>query len=164
MASGDTLATFHPYQNEPPASAFATIDLRNAHPVLDFDAATDESAVFTAVMPRHYGGGGVTVKIIWAATSATSGDVRWQTAFERVIDQDIDADGFATAQSGFGTANATSGIPTQSNIAHTDGAQIDSIGIGDVFRLKVTRDADGTSGTDDLVGDAEFLMAEVRET
>ena len=55
MASGDTLATFFPEDNEPPASAYATFDTRNAHPVLDFDGSTaDEEAVFTGVLPRNY--------------------------------------------------------------------------------------------------------------
>lgn len=164
MASGNTLAVFTPLHNEPPASAFATVDTRNSHPVLDFDAAADESAVFTGVMPRHYGNGGITVKLVWAATSATSGTARWLTALERVIGQDIDSDGFATANSAGGTANGTSGIPTETEIAHTNGAEMDSVVAGDTFRLKVTRDADGTSGTDDMTGDAELIAVEIRET
>ena len=43
MASGDTLLVFTPLHNEPPASNFATLDLRNLHPVLDFDPTTNES-------------------------------------------------------------------------------------------------------------------------
>ena len=34
MASGATLITFFPCDNEPPASAYATLDTRNAHPTL----------------------------------------------------------------------------------------------------------------------------------
>ena len=48
MASGDTLLTFTPASNEPPATVFATLDTRNAHPVLDFDDAANEDAVFSA--------------------------------------------------------------------------------------------------------------------
>ena len=45
MSSGDTLLIFNPLHNEPPASNPATLDTRNQHPILDFDAATNESAV-----------------------------------------------------------------------------------------------------------------------
>ena len=72
MASGDTLLIFTPLSNEPPSVNPATLDTRNAHPVLDFDAVVPEAAVFSAVMPRHYAGGGVTVYLHWAMTTATS--------------------------------------------------------------------------------------------
>src|SRR5215831_5569955 len=99
MASGNTLVTFVPGANEPPTSNYATADLRNNHPTLDFDAATDEAAVFTGVLPRHYAGGGITITLIWGATTATSGSCRWQTAIERMeaAGTDLDADSFATA-------------------------------------------------------------------
>ncbi len=164
MASGNTLATFFPCDNEPPASNYATLDTRNAHPVLDFDDSTDESAVFTGILPRHYGGGGITVYLHWAGTSATSGTARWAVSVEAIASQDIDSDGFASAQTAGGTANGTSGVETVTSIAFTDGAQMDSVAAGGAFRLKVTRDADGTSGTDDMTGDAELLAVEVKET
>ena len=164
MASGDTLAVFTPLFNEPPATAYATPDLRNGHPVLDFDATADESAVFTGVLPRHYAANGITVNLHWAGSSATSGTCRWQATFEAISGHDIDSDGFVAAQSAGGSANGTSGIETVTSIPFTDGAQIDSIVAGGVFRLKVTRDADGTSGTDDMTGDAELLAVELVET
>ena len=72
MASGDTLLTFFPNDNEPPSSNYATLDTRNQHPVLDFDASVDESAVFTGILPRNYGGGGVTVYLHLSASGITS--------------------------------------------------------------------------------------------
>ncbi len=164
MASGNTLLTFHPFQNEPPSSNYATLDFRNAHPVLDFDASTDEAAVFTGVLPRHYAGGGITIQLHWSATSATSGTTRWQTAIEAISSQDTDSDGFASANSAGTSANGTSGVEATTDIAHTSGGQMDSLVAGGAFRLKVNRDADGTSGTDDMTGDAELLMVEIRET
>lgn len=165
MASGDTLCVFTPAHNEPPSANFATLDLRNGHLVLDFDASTDESAIFRGILPRNYSGAtGVTVYIHWRATSATSGTVRWATAFEAIAGQDIDSDGFATANTTGGTANGTSGVETSTSIAHTDGSQMDSVAAGGEFRLKVTRDADGTSGTDDMTGDAEISSIEIKET
>lgn len=164
MASGQTLAIFTPLNNEPPASAFATLDLRNGHPVLDFDAGVAENAIFTFVLPRNYGGGGLTVYIHWAATSAITGDCVWNAAFERIGEgqQDIDADGFATAQAATATAPATSGNVDIQAIPFTDGAQMDSLAVGEAFRLKITRDAANASDT--MTGDAELVAVEIKET
>ena len=163
MASGDTLLIFTPLNNEPPSSNHATLDLRNLHPVLDFDDTTNESAVFSAVMPRHYGGSGITVYIHYAMTTATSGDVDWDGAFERIGDQqqDIDSDGFAAVQSVDNTTvPGTSGNVDIVSVAFTDGAQMDSVAVGEGFRLKITRDA----ASDTATGDAELLFVEIKET
>jgi hypothetical protein len=166
MASGNTLISFGPLDNEPPSSNYATIDTRNLQPCLDFDASTDESAVFSGVLPRHYAGGGITIRLFWAGSTATSGTCRWDVSIERQADegQDLDSDGFAAAQSAGGTAPGTSGALQYTDIAFTDGAQMDSLAVGERFRLKVTRDADGSGGTDDMTGDAELFGVEIRES
>lgn len=155
-----------PTSNEPPTSNPATPDLRNIRPVLDFDAATDESAIFTRVLPAGYGGGGLTLDTYWACTSATSGAVRVQAAIERndASSLDIDADSFATANSAGGTCPGTSGQIIKITITFTSGAQMDSLAAGEVFRVKINRDADGTSGTDDATGDAEYVAGVIKET
>jgi hypothetical protein len=163
MASGNTLIIFTPLNNEPPVANFATLDTRNGRVCLDYDDTTDEHAIFRGVLPRHYSGGGITVYLIWRATSATSGSVRWATSFERG-NTDIDTDSFAGGQNTGGTVNGTSGISTTTSISHTDGASIDSLAVGEEFYLKVSRDADGTSGTDDATGDAELYTVELKET
>jgi hypothetical protein len=163
MASGDTLLVFTPMSYEPPSSNPATIDLRNQHPVLDFDPTTNESAVWSAVMPQHYDGGGVTVKIHYAMSSATSGDVDWDAAFERIGDQqqDIDSDSFAAVNSQDDTTvPGTSGLVDVVSITFEDGADMDSVAAGEAFRLKITRDA----ANDTAAGDAELVAVEIQET
>ena len=163
MASGDTLIIFTPYQNEPPAANFATLDLRNLHPVLDFDATTSESAVFRAVMPRSYAGGGITVYIHYALTSATTGTIDWDVAWERIGDQqlDIDGDSFAAVNSVDNTTvPGTAGLVDIVTITFTDGADMDSVAVGELFRLKIARD----STNDDATGDGELLALEIKET
>jgi hypothetical protein len=165
MASGDTLVVLTPLGSEAPASSFATLGTRNAHPVLDFDAASTESAVWTAILPRHYSGGGITIYLHWSAATATSGNVVWQSSFEYISDGslDIDSDGFASAITWSAAATSgTSGIVTISNQAHTDGAQLDSVVAGGSFRLKIDRV--GGDGSDTMSGDAELLAVELKET
>lgn len=164
MASGDTLAIFTPLHNEPPSSNYATLDTRNGHTVLDFDAATQETAIFKGVMPRNYGGGGITVYVHAALTSATSGTLGWDVTFERVSDsqQDIDSDGFATAQTvTAATVPGTSGHVSILNVAITAGATgTDSIAAGEGYRLRIRRDV----ANDTATGDAELWAVEVKET
>lgn len=162
MASGNTLLTFIPQCNEPPASNFATLDTRNAHPVLDF--AIDEIGMFSSVMPRHYGGGGIIVYLHYAMTSAEADDIKLETYLERIGDgqQDIDSDGFAAAQNtGDITVPGTSGHVDIIPSTHTEGAQMDSIAVGEGFRLKVKRIA--VTG-DDAAGDLELRFIEIKET
>jgi hypothetical protein len=163
MATGNTLLQFGPLYNEPPTSNYATFDLRNSHPVLDFDDTTQETAIFTAILPRHYSGGGITVYIHWAATSATSGTGGWDVSFERIGDaqQDIDSDGFASAQTvTAATVPGTSGHVKITNVAVTDGANMDSIAVGETFRLRIRRDV----ANDTAVGDLELVFVELKET
>lgn len=164
MASGDTLSRFTPQHNEPPLSNPATPDRRGSHPVLDFDATTNESTVFSDVMPSNYAGTtGVTVYIHYAMSSAEADTVDWDVAFERIGDQqqDLDSDGFAAVNSVDNTTvPGTSGLVDIVNVTFTDGADMDSVAVGEGFRLKVTRDAT----SDDAAGDAELRFVEIRET
>ena len=163
MASGNTLIIWTAVHNEPPATAYATLDTRNGHNCLDFDATTQEIAIFRGVLPRNYAGGGITVYVHWAATSATTGTIGWDVAFERIGDgqQDVDADSFATAQTiTAATVPGTSGLVDITNVAVTDGANIDSIAVGEMFRLRLRRDV----ATDTATGDAEVFAVELKET
>lgn len=163
MASGNTLIQWGPQDNEPPASNYATLDTRNGRLVLDFDTTTQEAAVFSGVLPRNYAGGGVTVYLHWAASTATTGTVGWDVAFERVgaAQQDLDSDGFATAQAVTpATVDGTSGNVSITNVAVTNGANMDSLAAGEAFRLRVRRDV----ANDTAAGDAELLAVELKET
>ena len=159
------LETFRPQQNEPPTSAFATLDLRNNIPVLDFDdSATIEDAVFGGVMSNDYANGGLTVIIQWSATSATTGNVVWEAAIERWADDafDIDADGFATENTATCTTASASGEVDYCTITFTDGADMDSLTDGEGFRIKISRDGDDASDT--MTGDAELLRVHLYNT
>ena len=173
MASGDTLLIFTPLHNEPPDANNATNDVRTAtsgdtdhssFAVLDFDQSTDEHAEFSGIMPRNYDGGGVTITIGWSS-GLTTGNVIWNTAFKSFSDDadDMDSKAFATAQASSAVATpSAAGEIGYDTTTHTDGAQMDSVAVGEYFRLRVTRDANNASDT--LAGDAELVFVEIRET
>lgn len=163
MASGDTLLVFTALANEPPASNYATLDSRNGHFVLDFDTTTQETAIFTGVLPRNYAGGGITVYVHAMLTSATSGTLGWDVSFERMSDgsTDLDSDSFASAQTiTAATVPGTSGVVLVLNVAVSNGANMDSIAVGESFRLRLRRDVTN----DTAAGDAELIAVECRET
>ena len=165
MATGDTLLSLNPLSSEPPATAYATLDSRNNHPVLNFDAANDESTYFSAILPRNYSGNGLTAYLHWAAAEATTGTVKWEAAFERMSDgtTDIDSNAFATAKAASAaTVPGTSGFVEETTIAFSN-SEIDGIVVGDSFRLMVTRDANHSTD-DTAAGFAQLLMVELKET
>lgn len=166
MASGDTLAVFFPRDGELPGSAFATFDTRNVATVLDFDDTVDESVEFAGFMPRHYGGGGITVTVGWMATAAITGTISLDVGFKSVTDDadDLDTKAFATVNNANPTTASVSGEVDYVEITFIDGADMDSVTAGEYFRMIVTRDADGTTSTDNLVGDMELVFVEVKET
>lgn len=165
MATGDLLALWGAYDNEPPAANYATLDTRNAHPVLDFDDTTDEAAIFSGVLPPNYAGGGLTAKLHYAMTSATTGKIRWDASVERLGEtQDMDADSFASAQSvNVAAVDGTSGVLDVASVAFTSGAQMDSLAAGEGFRIKIERKPSDTTN-DTATGDAELRFLALYET
>jgi hypothetical protein len=156
------LLTFRPFDNEAPTTNFATLDTRNGHPVLDFDTTTQETAIFSGVLPPDYGGGGITVSVYVALTSATTGTVGFDVAIERIdaSSLDIDADSFATAQTiTAATVPGTSGQILKLSVNIADGTDMDSLAAGEAFRLRLRRDVTN----DTAAGDAEVLRVTVVE-
>lgn len=155
---------FTPYGAEFPSSNFPQLMQVNNRPVLAFDAGTDEAARWTFVAPQSLSGT-LTLIITFMMASATSGAVRFQALIEAFSDGDavdLDAgDSFDTANSAGETVPATAGYIGQLEITLTNA---DSIVAGDLGRLSLNRDADGTSGTDDATGDCYVLAVEIRDT
>jgi hypothetical protein len=152
-----TIAQFTPRDNQPPATNFATLDTRNSIAILDFDTATEESAIFVGVIPEGAVlTSGITVNISWAAATATSGACRWGAQWMR-CNTDLDSDSFDTATEVTTTTNGTSGITSLTSITCT---AIDGVTVGDTYRLKIYRDTGDAADT--MAGDAELITVEVR--
>lgn len=164
MAIGDSLGAFTSQANQPPATNPAGLSFRtNGREVLAFDATTQQIAIFAGVMPRHYGGGNITVNIDWAAASATTGTGGWDVSFERNADagDDTDVDSWGTAQVvTAATVPGTAGIVKRTSVTVTAGATgTDSIAAGESFRLRIRRDV----ANDNAAGDLHLLAVELRE-
>ncbi len=173
MATGDSLCVWRAHDNEPPDVDYATLDVilttstdtpDDMVPVLDFDpGATQEYAGFSAFMPAQYGGGGLTLILVWTS-EATTGDVKWDAAFKRMADTtNLLSETYAAIQTVTTTTDGTARDINTSTITFTDGAQIDSIVVDEYFRLTVTRDsADGADTMNS--NDAELVAVYLMET
>ena len=149
-----------PGQYEAPASNYATGSARNGHPTLLFDTTTSEAAIWTHVMPSDYSGAGITVNIWASMVSATSGTLGWLVSLERMDAStlDIDADSFASANTLTAvTVPGTSGQFLKMTLNISNGANMDSIAAGELFRIKIARDV----ANDTATGDAELLRWEM---
>ncbi|MAK37875.1 MAG: hypothetical protein CMC15_17080 [Flavobacteriaceae bacterium] len=153
-----TLAVFMPQNAIPPSTNYATRDIRNLTPVLDFDSSTSESVYFVGLMPQQYQGNGITAYIYFTC-DATSGDVDWDLCFDKYT-SDLDIDNahvfFQTVSSDGNNVSSTSGQITTAQLDIAS-SKLDSIGAGDMFILKLSRDIADTAS-----GDANFIALELR--
>jgi hypothetical protein len=158
---GRYVHTFLPKSYEPPSSSYATIDERNDRPCLDFDDDVDESARWTNCW-TNYSGDDIVVTIIWAASSATSGNVVWSVRFERVLEdtEDMDSTSWASYQSVTAATAGVSGDVKYTTITFTR-VQADYPVDNTYFRMEVLRDAN--NGSDTMSGDAEIFAVIVEE-
>lgn len=160
MASGDPVVQI--LEVMPPGANAATIDIRpgGSTPaenvlVYDFDASSDEYMDFKCML-RGYDGGGLTFTLPWSASSATSGQARWEVGIRRMDDdaEDIDAAHTYDYNGVSDTAPSASGELSYPTIAFTDGSDMDSWADGEVAIVRVHRDYDHAE--DGMAGDAEL--------
>lgn len=151
-----------------PVSCYATLDFINNSPVLDFDPTVNEVALFSGIIPSNYAGGGLTVTLSQANSTATL-DVSFSGMIRSYTD-DVD-NLLHTSFNAWGTRKSNTAIDvpsvigelTYDDITFSSGAEMDSAAVGEYIELLIFRDAqDGTN--DDNAGDASLLMIEVKET
>lgn len=158
MASGNSLAYFAAQSVSGPNTTTAQLDAilgtstpAESFPVLAFDTTTIEYADFRGKMPAHYAGGGLTV-IICSSAGTTTGAVTWEIAFRSFEDDTVDLDTTAKTYDfnavTIGTLASAVGELTYDNITFTDGADMDSVGAGDEFLMRVRRNTADTAATD----------------
>lgn len=161
-----TLHKWTAMDNQPPDTAFATLDTRNSIAVLDFDHTTEESAVFVGMVPEGttFASGSsnaVTVRLFWT-TAATTGNVRWGAQFDKLATNEaLGAGAYDTAVEATTAVGGTDGHPVFTELTFTGNDIGDTLAAGDVFRLKVYRDVADTADTVNS-NDAELIAVEMR--
>lgn len=173
FTANTTTAANHGTLTGIPTAAGANPDTSNETDVLDFDASSNEVALFKCFMPQNYDGGGLTVKIGVTSTTAT-GDMSWHMFLKSItadvdnlVNVGVDPSGlkvFAEPQKNAAfDAASVAGEVAVDTIVFTNGAQMDSIAAGEMFFLLLMRDAQDTTN-DDMAADAELQFIAVEET
>lgn len=129
---------------------------------LAYDATTDEAA-FWKVLAVSYGSGNLTLTLYWYADTATSASVVWEAQIAAITPdtdtQDVETDGLATLNFVQDTHLGTTGQRVH-QCAITI-SNLDSLAASDLVFVRIARDANGTSATDDMAGDAILLGAQL---
>jgi len=168
MASGDAVLSV--LEVWPPTTIFAVLTRRvgGSTPaegvnVWAFDAATIWYLDFLCLL-RGYGGAGLTVTLPWMGATATTGVTRWGVAIRRLQAGVDDLDtahtySFTTVDA---TAPGTSGFPLYTDIAVTNGANMDNWANNELAIIRVRREANHANDT--MTGDSHLFGLLGRET
>lgn len=138
-----------------PAAACLTTSNGPTKGVLDFDAATDESAQVSLALPSDWTGA-IDIKYKWLA-AATSGNVIW--AVDVQCRADAETDDSTTWYTTTATADAAKGTTLQLNDVNITGITTTGCAAGELMHLQFRRDADNASDT--MTGDARLIGAEL---
>jgi len=125
--------------------------------VADFDAASDEQMHRYLLLPDDFTGA-VDISLVWFAT-AVSGSVRWEVNLDCAASGEDHDPSVSNSTTFAGTPNGTTNrlvVTTQTGVTITGCAA------NELARLRVKRDGDGTSGTDDMAGDARLVGARIK--
>jgi len=143
-------------------SAFPDKTATTGHFGTVFEDSGDPFAAWDGRMPPTYNNGNITLILHWASLTVTSGNCRWDAAFERLDEdgQSLLSSGFAADQPVTSAASSTANALVYSSIAFSN-AQADGVQAGESFRIRITRDT--TDAADTMVGDAFLLNIGVLE-
>jgi hypothetical protein len=133
--------------------------------VLAFDKDTDEHAWWRRRMPANYASGG-TMKIQAHANATTSTVARIGVRVGAVTPADTDTPvehASATATTAAWSTNTTEARRLV-EVSIDCSSNLDSLAAGDLVFFLIYRDADATSGTDDLAVDWELVAADFEYT
>ena len=163
MSSGDTLFILTPQGSTPPATLFATLDTiaegsapPATIPVLDFDGAQDEHMDWHLTIPSHYSGDtGFTFSYKYALDGSQTNAIELEFRVLQINDGDIlTADLLIDGLTSADLADTTAATPTNKiNVAGTVAlakANMSTPAAGDRIIIRVTRDFDHASNTDDV--------------
>lgn len=160
MATTNTMFEFLATDGQPPQTNYATLDTFAAADgdryVLDYvgsGGSADETSYFEGFWPSEYDGGGIDVVIDYSTDGTSGGAVEWEVSVEvlqNTDDQDAGGQTFGTITNIADTpSTATANVLDRTAVGAITHANCGSPAVGDRMRMKVTRDHDHATNTDD---------------
>lgn len=114
-------------------------------PVLLFDGAAIEYMDFPMRASVSYQGNGIAVK--FPQTAAGTGNVRWGCALRKLLGEDFDSAHTFSYTDEDVAVSSTQGQPVDVSIELADGSAMDSVTAGDLFILRIRREANHANDT-----------------
>lgn len=153
-----TIRQFSALDNHPPSTLYAQFNTRNGLAVLDFDPATLWNSVFIGIVPNDAVlTSGLSIILTWLPLSGTTGAAGWGAAIDNA-NTGLNADSYDTASTSvFTTVSGTLGTLVTTTLTLTT---IDSLAVGNAYKLKIFRDAANASDT--CTVNAQLFAVEVR--
>ena len=153
-----TLQTWTPqaavYPSSNPPQAAWTAGTNFPWMSLNFDQSTAEKVYFFGVVSQSYGGGNISAKVFWTAT--TTGDVVWGAKYLGRVDDEV-FDSALSAQ-----ATVTDSVTAANDImVATITLSSPTLAAGDFLIFELERVA--ANAADTLAGDAKFLGLTLEE-
>lgn len=149
-----TSASFWDNLTANPAVAACVTGTNTQKGVLDFDAATNQFAQATLLLPGDWVGT-ADVKLKWLA-AATSGNVIWGIQTSCVADAETDDPSWNTAST---VTDAAKGTTLQTNDASITGITTTGCAAGELLHVNIYRDA--AAGGDTMTGNARLIGIEL---
>ena len=154
-----TIAVLSPKEYETPITGnTANLSTRNGRPILNFSHNTDQSALWSSLIPYDaYLQSGFSVNAWWSA-QVTAGTVGWRVYLEKINDGAIISSDNFLGPYDIGTSSVpTSGRIKRTSVPLTSG-NLNGISPGDIVRIKISRNI----AVDDAAGTAELHKVELR--
>ena len=154
-----TIGVLSPKEYEAPLSgSTAILSTREGRPILTFSDVTNQSALWTSIIPHEaYLNSGLLVNAWWSS-QVTVGDVGWTIYLEKINDGAIiSSDNFFGPYYIGPSSTPTAGRIKKTSLGLTSG-DLNGISPGDMFRIKISRNID----VDNAAGIAELHKIEMR--
>lgn len=161
---GGASTYFKEFKNaEPPSgNVSATPDVINSNETYKFRSGSTDRTLYFRGSLNPYNSGSLKVTLVWFTETATTGTIRWQTAFERqtsgsvILLNSFDTAGQQTIPD-FPTASGTLYYSTGTHTV----SQIDNTVSGEMYRLRVRRQSSDLGDT--VTGAAHLLYVTIEE-
>lgn len=163
----DQLHVFHASTHDPDRGVISnpfSYMSSSGQEVLGFPNTYTSRAIFHTVLSRLYNGAGIQARVIWYSQNGTTGNVRWNGAFERheigVTDLTVTAGTWGAVTSVEEAVPAILGTSKATILTFTDGTAMDGLQRGEDFRFYIERQPGGETNSHN--GWALILSVELR--
>lgn len=155
----NTLCSWDALGSNPAASNYGVLAWVNQTPYVSFASGTTITSFFIGVIPQgaNLSANGIKVRLSWNSASATTGNVNWGAAYERLGNATVASDHYGSQVTQATTVGGTVDVSVETDIS-LPYSDMNSSVAGDPFRLQIQR---VTGGSDTMSGAAQLFTVTI---